>query len=137
VIELSYFICVFLLTRPFYWYQFFSTLWPWPSILTHVLKTLTLAISFEWYVIWLLYFICMLLVTRSLYWSRKFWNLDIGFWRWRPLVEFASYGAFVFTYSFHTFLDFQLFPHEYHGRDWSSRNAHLVQHNWYCIGFTF
>jgi hypothetical protein len=37
------FICVFLMTRPFYWYQIF-----WPCGLTHFSKTLTLAISFEW-----------------------------------------------------------------------------------------
>jgi hypothetical protein len=43
VIGLSYFICVFLMTRPFYWYQNF---WPWS--LTHFSKTLTLAIYFEW-----------------------------------------------------------------------------------------
>jgi hypothetical protein len=35
----------------------------------------------------------MLLVTRPLYLSRKFWNLDHGFWRWWPPLEFASYGG--------------------------------------------
>jgi hypothetical protein len=69
----------------------FFTFWPWPWSLTHFLKTLNLAISFEWQVIGLLYFICMFLVTRPLYWNHKFWNLDLGFWRWWPPLEFASY----------------------------------------------
>jgi hypothetical protein len=90
MIGLSHFICVFLMTRPFYWYQH---LWPWPWSLTHFPKTLTLAIYFEWWVIGLSYFICMLLVTRPLYLSRKFWNLDLEFWRWWPPLEFASYGG--------------------------------------------
>jgi hypothetical protein len=34
------------------------------------------------------------------------------------------------------FLDFQLFRPEYHWRDLSSRNAHLVHQNWYRISFT-
>jgi hypothetical protein len=33
--------------------------------------------------------------------------------------------------------DFQLFQPEYHWRDLSSRNAHLVHQNWYRISFTF
>jgi hypothetical protein len=68
------------------------TLWLWPWSLTRFLKNFHFG-----HVFWMvLYFICMLLVTRPLYWSRKFWNLDLGFWRWLPPLEFASYlaGAF-------------------------------------------
>jgi hypothetical protein len=35
------------------------------------------------------------------------------------------------------FSHFQLFRPEYHWRDLSSRNAHLVHQNWYRINFTF
>jgi hypothetical protein len=40
-------------------------------------------------------------------------------------------------YSFHnSFSDFQLFRPEYHWRDLSSQNAHLVHQNWFRISFT-
>jgi hypothetical protein len=53
------------------------------------------------------------------------------FWTVETLRDFGSYTGFTF------FSDFQLFRPEYHWRDLSSRNAHLVHQNWYRISFTF
>jgi hypothetical protein len=45
---------------------------------------------------------------------------------------------YLFLYTFHnSFRDFQLFRPEYHWRDLSSRNPHLVHQNWYRTSFTF
>jgi hypothetical protein len=48
------------------------------------------------------------------------------------LIVFGSNTLFIFFFS-----DFQLFRPEYHWRDLSSRNAHLVHQNWYRTSFTF
>ena len=38
-IWLWYYTCVFLVRKPFCWYQIFFTLWPWPKCLTYFWKT--------------------------------------------------------------------------------------------------
>ena len=50
--------------KTFPWVPKVLTLWPWP--LTYLLKTLTLAITFKWYVLGCWYFTWVFLVTRSL-----------------------------------------------------------------------
>jgi hypothetical protein len=58
---------IFHMSVPWYkiysWVSTFLILWPW--CLNHVLKTLTLAITFNWYVLRCLYFTSVFLVTRS------------------------------------------------------------------------
>jgi hypothetical protein len=49
--------------KTFPWVPKKLTLLPWPWCLTYLIKTLTLAISFEWYVLRLWYFTCVFLVT--------------------------------------------------------------------------
>jgi hypothetical protein len=46
-------------------------------------------------------------------------------------LVFSAHIQFSFFFS-----DFQLFRPEYHWRDLSSRNAHLVHQKWYHISFT-
>jgi hypothetical protein len=57
-----------------------------------------------------------------------------------PSTDLAQFHGtvcfFRLFYSFHNFLDFQLFRPKYHWRDLISRNAHLVHQNWYRISFT-
>jgi hypothetical protein len=55
------------MARPFHGYQ---NLWPW--CLTYLLKTLTLAITFRWYVLWCWYFTWVLLS-----WVPNFFDLDV------------------------------------------------------------
>jgi hypothetical protein len=50
---------------------------------------------------------------------------------WHSIWFFGSYTVFTIVYGFPTFRP------EYHWRDLSSRNAHLVHQNWYRISFTF
>jgi hypothetical protein len=54
-------------------------------------------------------------------------------------ISWHNICFFQFLYSLVQFFssDFQLFRPEYHWRDLSSRNAHLVHQNWYRISFTF
>jgi hypothetical protein len=51
--------------KSFQWVPTGLTLWPWPLCLTNLLKTLTLAVSLEWYVLWLGYFTRVFLETKS------------------------------------------------------------------------
>jgi hypothetical protein len=66
----------------FLWVPKFLTLWPWPWCLTLLLKTLTLAITFKWYVFGCWYFTRLFLVTRSLHGYQTFWpcDLDLDVW---------------------------------------------------------
>jgi hypothetical protein len=66
-------ILMFVVTNPFigyqqdwhlHWVPTRLTLWPWPFCLTYLLKTLTLAVSCEWYVLGLLIF------HRSVLWDK-------------------------------------------------------------------
>jgi hypothetical protein len=41
------------------WVPKYLTLWPWPGCLTYFLKTLTLALCFEWYAQGLWYIMCV------------------------------------------------------------------------------
>ena len=50
--------------KTFQWVPLFFTLWPWPWSLTHFLKTLTLLITFEQWVLELWYFTWVFLVIR-------------------------------------------------------------------------
>jgi hypothetical protein len=50
-------------------------------------------------------------------------------------ISWHSIWIFWLLYSFHNFSHFQLFWPEYHWRDLSSRNAHLVHQNRYRISF--
>jgi hypothetical protein len=54
-------------------------------------------------------------------------NLSNSIW-----VFFGSCTVFTFL-----FPNFQIFRPEYHWRDQSSRNVHMVHQNWYRISFTF
>ena len=51
--------------KNFPWVPLFFTMWPWPWSLTHFLKTLTLLITFEQWVLELWYFTWVFLVLRS------------------------------------------------------------------------
>jgi hypothetical protein len=57
-------------------------MWPWPWCLTYLLKTLTLAITFKWYVVECWYFTWVFLVTRSFHGYQNFWpcDLDLNVW---------------------------------------------------------
>jgi hypothetical protein len=59
-------------------------------------------------------------------------TLDLAQFHGTVLVFFGSCTIFTIFVS-----DFQLFRPEYHWRDLSSRNAHLVHQNWYRISFAF
>ena len=79
-IGLSYYTCVFLVARPFCWYQ---TFWPrdldydfWPTFE----KNLTLAITFEPREIGLSYYTSVFLVSRPFCWYQTLWPLDLDFW---------------------------------------------------------
>ena len=50
--------------KAFQWVPLFFTMWPWPSCLTHFLKTLTLLLTFEQWVLELWYFTWEFLVMR-------------------------------------------------------------------------
>ena len=66
----------------FPWVPLFFTLWPWPSSLTHFLKTLTLLITFEQWVLELWYFTWVFFVMRPFcgYHYLLPWDLDLGVW---------------------------------------------------------
>jgi hypothetical protein len=46
------------------------------------LKTLTLAISFEWQMIRLSYFICVFFMMRPFYWYQNCWSCDLDLEVW-------------------------------------------------------
>jgi hypothetical protein len=55
-----------------------------------------------------------------------------------PFTDLAQFHFCPLLCNFHSFFpDFQLCRPEYHWKDLSSRNAHLVHQNWYRISFTF
>jgi hypothetical protein len=60
--------------KTFPWVPNCLTMWPWPWCLTYLLKTLTLAITFKWYVLGRRYFTWVFLVTRSF---NGYQNFDI------------------------------------------------------------
>ena len=64
--------------KTFQWVPLFFTLWPWPWSLTHFLKTLTLLITVELWVLELWYFTWVLLVIRPLSGYHYFFTL----WPW-------------------------------------------------------
>ena len=77
--------------KTFPWVPLFFTLWPWPWSLTSFLKTLTLQITFEQWVLDLSYCTWAFLVTRSSNWFQDICNCHFGhFWNW-PFT-----GTFVF-----------------------------------------
>ena len=57
----------------FLWVPLFFTLWSWLWSLTHFLKTLTLLITFEQWVLEVWYFTWIPLVKRSFCWYLTFW----------------------------------------------------------------
>ena len=68
--------------KTFPWIQLFLTLWSWPESLTYFLKTLTLLITFEQWVLELWYFTWVFLVIRPFSGYHYFWpcDLDLGVW---------------------------------------------------------
>ena len=68
--------------KTFPWIPLFLTLWPWPLSLTYFLKTLTLRISFEHWVLELWYFTWVFLVIIPFSGYHCFWpcDLDLGVW---------------------------------------------------------
>ena len=68
--------------KTFPWVPLFFTLWPWPWSLTHFLKTLTLLIIFEQWVLELCYLITLVLRYLS-------------FWPWPSLVLAINWGICV------------------------------------------
>ena len=62
------------------WVPIFFTLWPCPWILSHLLKTLTLLITFEEWVLDLWYFKWVLLVIRHFRGYLYFLPCDLGVW---------------------------------------------------------
>jgi hypothetical protein len=75
--RLWYFTWVFIVTRPFHGYKKNLTLWPWPWCLNYLLKTLTMAMSFEWYIS----HECSLWQDLSMS-TKTIWpcDLDLGAW---------------------------------------------------------
>ena len=67
--------------KNFPWVRLFLTLWPWPGSLTHYLKTLTLPITFEQWVLELWYFTWVFIVIGLLRGYHYFLicDLDLGF----------------------------------------------------------
>ena len=68
--------------KTFSWVPLFFTLWLWPWSLTHFLKTLTLLITFEQWVLELRYFTWVFLVVRPFSGYHYFWpcDFDLGVW---------------------------------------------------------
>jgi hypothetical protein len=66
--------------KTFPWVPNFLTMWPW--CLTYLQKTLTLAITFKWYVLGCWYFTWVFLVTRYFHGCQNFWpcDLDLDIW---------------------------------------------------------
>jgi hypothetical protein len=74
--------------KTFPWVPKKFTLWPWPWCLTYLLKTFTLAISFEWYVLWIWYFTWLFLVTRPFSGYQQVWPCDLDFYVWPTFCKF-------------------------------------------------
>ena len=68
--------------KTFPWIPLFLTLWPWPWILTHFLKTLTLLIPFEQWVLELWYFTWVFLLIIPFCGYRYFWPCDLDLRVW-------------------------------------------------------
>ena len=68
--------------KTFPWIQLFLTLWPWPLSLTYFLKTLTLQITFEQWVLELWYFTWVFLVIRPFCWYHYFLPCDLDLRVW-------------------------------------------------------
>jgi hypothetical protein len=68
--------------KTFPWVPDFLTMWPWPWCLTYLLKTLTLAITFKWYILGWWYFTWVFLVTRSFHRYQNIWpcDFDLNIW---------------------------------------------------------
>jgi hypothetical protein len=64
----------------FSWVPKFLTMWPWRWCLTYLLKTLTLAITFKWYVLGCWYFTWVFLVTRSFHVYQTLWPCGLDVW---------------------------------------------------------
>ena len=71
---------IFHMNKTFPWVPIFFTLWSWPWSLTHSLKTLTLLITFEQWVLELWYFTWVFLVIRPFRGYHNFLpcDLDLG-----------------------------------------------------------
>jgi hypothetical protein len=79
------------------------TLWPWPGCFTYLSKTLTLAISFEWYVLGLWYFSWAFLLSRPFCGYHQIWlcELDLGVFKTLTMpISFVWYilGFWYFTW---------------------------------------
>ena len=92
-IGLSYYACVFIVTRPFSWYRNFLTLWPWPWSLTYFWKTLTLAITFLPEEVGLSYCTCVFLETRLFTMYLNFWLRDLDLEVW--LLKNCNHGFYL------------------------------------------
>jgi hypothetical protein len=68
--------------KNFSWVPKFLTLWPWPWYLTYLLKTFTLPITFEWYVLALWYFTWVFLMARPFHGYKTFWPCDLDLDGW-------------------------------------------------------
>ena len=68
--------------KTFHWLPLFFTLWPWPWSLIHFLKTLTLLVTFEQWVLELWFLPWVFLVIRPFWGYHYFWpcDLDLGVW---------------------------------------------------------
>jgi hypothetical protein len=63
--------------KTFLWVPKSLTLWPWPWCLIYLLKTLTLAISFEWFALGLWHYTWISLVTRPFHEYKFFYLLTL------------------------------------------------------------
>ena len=64
--------------KTFPWVPLFFTLWPWLWSLTYFLKTLTLLITFEKWVLEISYCTWAFLLTRSSYWIKIFFLVTLA-----------------------------------------------------------
>ena len=81
--------------KTFPWVPLFFTMWPWPWSLTYFLKTLTLLIIFEQWLLDRWYFTWVILVTRPFRVYHYFWPCDLDLWVWR--IFFYKQLTFVIT----------------------------------------
>jgi hypothetical protein len=126
----------------------FLTLWPWPWSLTHFSKTLTLAISFEWQVIWLSYLISVFFTTKPFYWYQIFWPCDLDLEVWHTFQKLynidhifwmASDNAFIFHMSVpydKTFL-LTLWPWPWSSTRFSKTLTLAISFEWQVIGLSY
>jgi hypothetical protein len=82
------------LIRPFPWVPKNLTLWHWLWCLTYLLKTLTLAVSFEWYVLGPWYFTRVFLMTiyLDLFMGTKIFHLLNLILVFDLLIEYFNFG---------------------------------------------